>query len=87
MTWDIGSCADPLKIYQGVKQGELISPKLLNVVVEAFIRRGGGGRGSERIIPCRKVDILLFKYGRCSPCVNADGMAPVGVWHCWNMND
>ena len=86
-TWEIGLCADQLKIYQGVTQGDPILPKILNVVVEAVIRRGGGGRGYGSIRQCRKVDILLFIYGIWYPCVNAAGMSPVGVWNCWNMNN
>ena len=44
-----GYYIDPFKIYQGVTQGDPISSKIFNVVVEAVIRRGGGVFGSGRI--------------------------------------
>ena len=44
--WASGYYIGILKIYQGVTQGDPISSKIFNVVVEAVIRRGGGVCGS-----------------------------------------
>ena len=61
--WASGYYIGILKIYQGVTQGDPISSKLFNVVVEAVIRRGEGGCGSRRIRPFSAVDVLLFLCG------------------------
>ena len=77
VVWKSVYCIDPFKIYQGVTQGDPISSKLFNVVVEAVIRRGGGGCGSGRIRPCSAVDVLLFIFRKWTPRVNTDGMAGI----------
>ena len=80
-----GYYIDPFKIYQGLTQGDPISSKIFNVVVEAVIRRGGGGCGPRRISLCSAVDVLLFIFRKWTPCVNTDGMDQVGLWICLNM--
>ena len=87
VVWKIVYYIDPFKIYQGVTQGDPISSKLFNAVVEAVIRRGGGGCGYVRIRPCSAVDFLFFLFRKWTPRVNADGMDQVGVWSCWNMKN
>ena len=77
-----GYYIDLFKIYQGVMQGNPISSKIFNVVVEAVIRRGGGGCGSGRIRPCSAVYVLLFIFRKWTPRVNTDGMDQLGVWIC-----
>ena len=63
VVWKIVYYIDPFKIYQGVTQGDPISSKLFNAVVEAVIRRGEGGCGSRRIRPFSAVVVLLFLCG------------------------
>ena len=77
-----GYYIDLFKIYQGVTQGDPISSKIFNVVVEAVIRHGRGGCGSGRIRPCSAVDVLLFIFRKWTPRVNMDGMDQLGVWIC-----
>ena len=61
--WEIGYYGDPFKIYQGVTQGDPILPKIFNAVVEAVIRRGGGGRGSGKIRPHSGADGIFLYVG------------------------